>query len=562
MKFNTLRHLVFPWFVLFCAIIGMIIADGAYLHLSPTYQDSYWIALGLSVFLCMSANFATLTKAGIWLAHSLPSNLRHRPWFWLLRAGIAVVFAYSFFLMGKLSFIPLIWQGAVIPVVFTVCVFILVWNLMGPLLAYCSHVSFSRFSAFILSWPIFVIIPITALFVGNTVINAYRESRPDFSYQGRAIENPPSKTENATSEPANEDAKIPATDTTALEMQTAAQSGESCNDLSKLVQNSMSPQSKTDVAYWAIQSLKCCDIKSVVAMPKLVDLMLKHPNTQVRAAAIRGMLKYSTSDIKRIGYLLIKRVSETEPLEVIEAASIVLVRLGEDEAAWVNRRLTSLLEVPRTSALASKLLVSKLKREDLVSTFVSENLDKTGSEKARAISMICALPEKSRKIAEPYLDSIVASIDTGSETDNAVKALECMGSPGLESLRKELAHPQKLQKSVAARALAEGTWSEEATVLKAAENCVHDSTGEVRQWCSQALGKVGASAVPGILELLKSDDTELKEAGTQALHLFKDPEARNELLKVRAKNSGWMANQRNLEIARAIDRALENMAQE
>ncbi|MNT28322.1 hypothetical protein D3C72_1640010 [compost metagenome] len=88
---------------------------------------------------------------------------------------------------------------------------------------------------------------------------------------------------------------------------------------------------------------------------------------------------------------------------------------------------------------------------------------------------------------------------------------------------------------------------------------MHDSDEEVRNSCSQILGKVGAEAVPIIMELLTSTDPQSKASAANAFKYFKDPKAKEELLKVRSKNSGWMASQKNLEVARSIDKALMNM---
>lgn len=557
MKFNTLRYLVLPWFLLFCTIIVAMIIEGTYFQLDEVYHQYYLGVLGLGVFLCLSSNLRTLTKAGIWLAHSLPSNLRSRPWWWIFRAILAVVFASAFFEVGKLSWMPLIWQGAVIPVVFTICLFVTIWSLMGPILAFCSRVPFSRFSAFVSSWPIFILVPITAVFVGRTIVTAYNESRPDFAMSQTLL--PKGETEEVAAVAAV-DVEIVAKSKTAIELQEAVASGAPCPDKSKLIQNTLTPNGESDSVYWAVRALKCTEMKSVVGLPKLADIMLKHSDPKVRAAAISAMPKFGTTDVKRIGYLLVKRLGEKEPLEVIEAAAGVLIKLGEEEKAWVTKRLTALMDIPRTSALASKILAQKLKREDLVSEFVAKNLTEGSADRKRAISMVCSLSEQGRAIAIPHIDGIVASIQTGDAQDPALKALECLGQPAFESLRKELQTPQKLEKQVAARAFAEGEWkSDDKLVLETASACVHDPIEGVRHWCSQALGKVGAPAVPGILELLMSDDPKLKASATEALTLFNDPEGKKELMKVRATKSGWMASQKDLEVARAIDKALINM---
>jgi HEAT repeat protein len=555
-KFNTLRYLVLPWFLLFCTIIVAMIVEGTYFKLDEAYHQYYLGVLGLGVFFCLSSNLRTLTKAGIWLAHSLPSNLRSRPWWWLFRAAFAVGFAYAFFELGKLSWMPLIWQGAVIPAVFTICLFVTIWSLMGPILAFCSRVPFSRFSAFVSSWPVFLLVPITAVFVGRTIVTAYKESRPDFAMSQTTV--PKDNTEEVVV--TTTDVEVTAKSATALELREAVVAGTPCNDKSKVILGSLTPNGDADTVYWAVRALKCTEMKSVVGLPKLADIMMKHSDPKVRAAAISAMLKFGITDVKRIGYLLVKRLGQNEPLEVIEAAAGVLIKLGEEEKAWVTKKLTALMDIPRTSALASKILAQKLKREDLVSEFVAKNLTEGSADRKRAISMVCSLSEQGRAIAIPHIDGIVASIKTGDASDPALKALECLGQPAFESLRKELQTPQKLDKEIAARAFAEGNWKkDDKVVLETASACVHDASEGVRHWCSQALGKVGAPAVPGILELLMSDDPKSKNSATQALTLFTDPEGKKALMKVRASKSGWMASQKDLEVARAIDKALINM---
>ena len=109
---------------------------------------------------------------------------------------------------------------------------------------------------------------------------------------------------------------------------------------------------------------------------------------------------------------------------------------------------------------------------------------------------------------------------------------------------------------MAARALSEMSVKESPGVLETASHCASDKNDQVRQYCSQSLGKMGASALPKILDLLKSNDTNLKDAGKIALGSMNDPLAKPELEKIRADNSGWMANQRKLQIAKAVDTAL------
>jgi hypothetical protein len=62
-----------------------------------------------------------------------------------------------------------------------------------------------------------------------------------------------------------------------------------------------------------------------------------------------------------------------------------------------------------------------------------------------------------------------------------------------------------------------------------------------------------------ILDLLKSSDPGLKGAGQNALQYFDDATAKNELQKIRSDNSGWMANNKKLQIAKAVGLALAKM---
>ncbi|MGZ5280447.1 MAG: HEAT repeat domain-containing protein, partial [Pseudobdellovibrionaceae bacterium] len=113
-----------------------------------------------------------------------------------------------------------------------------------------------------------------------------------------------------------------------------------------------------------------------------------------------------------------------------------------------------------------------------------------------------------------------------------------------------------LERPVAARAFAEMKVKDSSEALATVETCVRDSNEQVRKWCSQSLGKIGAPALPKILDLLSSNQSELKDAGKNALNFFDDPTAKPELEKIRAENSGWFASKKSLAIAEAINTAL------
>jgi HEAT repeat protein len=492
--------------------------------------------------------------------------LEKSPWGWVIRAVIVVLIAFGFYMAGQTPWAPVVWHAVVVPGVLTICLFVVVRSLMGPILVWCSRVAFTRFSAFILSIPIFALVPITAVFLGNMIFNAYQASRPDFVMvpQKVTVAGDAGTEAAVAGETPESKSEVIAKDQQALDFQSAVQSGKACPELSKQIQVALNPTGPEDVVYWAVRATKCTEMKSVVGLPKLAKIMTDHPNALVRAASLRAMMKFPREDVKRIGYLIVKRISEQEPLEVIEAASVVLPKLGEEEVKWTTKRLTSLLDSAKASGVASMVLVKNLKREDLVAEYVSTHLGEDSPANKRAINMICSLPKESRKMAELHIESVVAAIKTGEANDPAIDALECLGHPGFSAIRQEVIVPKRLEKSIAARALAEMDVKAEDpdATLETAITCARDKDSEVRRWCSQTLGKIGAPALPQILELLRSGDKDLKEAGTNALNFFKDPIAKQELVKVRGENSGWMANQKKLQIANAVDRALTKIMNE
>jgi HEAT repeat protein len=558
MKMKVLRHLLFPWVLLFTVIIAVMVMTGVRFHVPEKFNPYVNYCLGVGIFLCLVSNFNTLSKAGIWIAHSLPSSLRRSPWGWILRAFFAAGVAGGFYLMGQLSWIPLIWQAAVIPIVAALCLFVIVRSLMGPILSWSSQIAFSRFTAFVLGIPVFALVPITAIFLGHMVVNAYVASRPEMppAVLTAAIAAEQASNSNEQTAVAEKEHEAPESEE-AKTFYELATSGKSCADSNKEVQNALNPNGHEEVVYWAIKAVKCTEMKSVVGLPKLAKIMTDHPSAKVRAAAIMAMPKFGIDNVKRIGYLLVKRIAEKEPSDVIEAAASVLTRLGEDERKWAHRRLKGLLDSPKASGAAAKVLVDKLKNGEIVSEYVSEHLPESGEPRARAISMICALPDPNRKAAEPYIEKIVESIKTGSEDDPAIVALGCLGNPGFQAIRQEVTQPQHLDRPVAARALAEMDIKDNTKdALETAKNCAQDKDATVRKWCSQALGELGAPALPQILDLLKSNNSALKDAGQHALNFFNDPVAKQELFRVRAENSGWMANQKKLQIAKAVDTAL------
>lgn len=521
-------------------------------------------ALAGGIILCLFFNFNTLSKAGIWIADSLPRSVRQKPWLWVARAILAIAAAYGFYFLGQQPLAPLIWQALVIPIAFTLCLFTVLWSLMSLILSWSSRISFSRITAFILSFPLFALVPITAIFLGQLVGKSYVSSQADYvaPIAYHAPEVTPKEGEKAKD---TNTEKVEKLDSNGEQFKLLAEGNTSCAEQTKEIQSALNAKGPEATTYWAIKAVKCTDMKSVVGLPRLAKIMTDHNSARVRAAAIRAMMKFNTESVRSVGYLLVKRISEKEPVEVIEAATYVLSRLGESEAKMAINRLKTLLENPETSSVASQVLVSQLKRADLVATYVSENLT---SEKAQsrttAIRMICSLPKENRKTVESHLQAIIATITTGAEDDPSVKAVDCLGDAGFDALHQEVIQPKILSRAVASRALASLHSSpRHAKALETSTQCARDAQDkETRNSCSEILGKIGAPALPNILELLESSQKDLKSAGRTALDHFNDPSAKDELARIRAENSGWMANKKNIQIANAVSEALGKIVAE
>lgn len=560
MKMNVLRFLVLPWLILFAAILATILTFA--ITFNVTAQDAekpLLLALALGVFICLYRNLETLTQAGIWLAHSLPRTLKVSPFSWVLRALIAGGVAYVVYLLGQLSWMPLVWQGIVSPLIYSILLFFIIRSLMGPVLVYASRSAFTRMTAFVFGLPVFALVPVTAIFLGNMILAAYQLSRPmTLTTAPVARVAPNAAVDNESVEVVEE--RIPVAEKTdAKNFKAFAESGRLCPEDSKTLQAALSPKASEDVAYWAIKAIKCGELKSVVALPKLAQMMVEHPSATVRAVAIRAIPRYGIENAKTTAYLMIKRMSEKEPREVVQAAAVVLNRLGGDEQKMAMVRLKSLLDHPKMSSMSAKILIETLKKPEMVREYVEENLPTESNGRKRAIGMICLLSPEDRKVAEPSVDLVVAEVGHFNQDDTALKALSCMGEVGLHAIQKEILNPQRLEKHVAAKALAEIKTKDVEYALDTADRCSRDNDPEVRKFCSQTLGRIGAPALPRILTLLKSNDATLKTSGTNAMTHFDDPRAQDELQKLRAENSGWMATQRKLQIGKAIDTALVNI---
>lgn len=554
MKINVLRNLLLPWLAFFLIALAAFVFVGVQFHILAKEHPLYPVLMAAGAFVCLFLNLRTLQRAGIWVAYSLPLSLRFTTLWWFVRALLAIGVAYAVHAFGQLSWVPLFWHAFVIPAVFAIALFVLVRSLLGPILKWSANVSFGRAFTFIFSIPIFFVVPVTVAFLGETIVKAYQASRPELVKQSGFLE-----PLEIVAAPVVEAPSIVPEAKTALaqELRALAEGGKSCADEQKKIRDNLDERGSEETAYWASRAVKCADMKSVVALPKLVDLMLRHKSPLVRAAAIRAMPRFGNENVQRMGYLLVKKISDKEEAVVIEAAADVLAPAGENERKFTITRLKNLLESPKFGALAARVLSEDLKREDVVAEYVAENLATPGAGRQRAIGMICSLSEASQALVEPQLDNIVASVTTGTKEDPALRALDCLGKSGYLAIRKEVMEPSKLERTVAARAFADmETAKSQPETLETAETCSRDANEEVRKSCSQSLGRIGESALPKIIDLLKSSDPALKDAGKHALGFFDDPAAKDELRKIRAENSGWMATRKKLQIAEAVEMAL------
>ncbi len=563
MKINVLRNLVIPWVLLFILALGGAIVAGMVYHIQAVDHSAYFISIGLGILLCFVSNINTLSTAGIWITHSLPSSLRYNSWPWIISAIKASLLAGFIYLVGLISFVPLFWQAFVIPIVFTIALFVIVWRLMGPILTWSSNMVLSRVAAWMISLPVFALIPLMAIFLGQNITTAYISSRPDLVI----MTSQKSGEQPQDSSPAEVSvvprAKLPPVIEKRVEtLQALAESGKSCAEDSKLIQSSLDPKAPDEVVYWAIKATQCAQMKSIVGLPKLVKIMMEHPSEKNRVEAIKAMPRFGRENVKQIAYLLYKRIGENYSQEMIKATAIVLANLGEVEKKTATRRLESLLESKISGSVIAQILIDNMKQDEIVAEFVVQNLSSGTENRERAITMICQLPLKTRALVEPMIDQVVASVKTGAKEDPAKIALSCLGKPAFQAIQKEVIHPEKLERSIAARTLSELDFKNSPEVLSTVGACVTDVNDQVRKYCSYSLGKIGVDALPKILDLLKSNDLNLKDAGHTALEHIEDPMAKPELERIRAENSGWMANKKKLQIAKAVDTALIKLENE
>lgn len=583
MKMNIRSRLLTPWIVLFTVIIISIIIAGSRYHFDLRLSKYFLEILVLLSLFCSYLNFKTITKAGIWISYSVPKNYKLNSSHWLVRVFFILLGAFAFYKIGKISWVPLYWQGFVLPIIFSVAVISVIFNIISPILIWCANLNFARLAAVLGTCPILILLPISGIFIGNMILGAYEASIPKpFSleykrtsfvneqissaskfFQDKNKQN--TKVKNNLVVVGSEDKALAEVDLEDPQSEKAKKFKElvlkktSCSEEASSVQRALHERNPDEVVYWATKAVRCANLRPIPALTKLVDIMLKHSNTKVRASAIMAMGLFNAERVKNISYLIVKQISEKQAPAVIEAASDVFSKLGSTEYNWTMRRLKVLLSHPNLHLDIAKIMVRVMNHEDLILEHIITNLDKSKERtpsKMAAVEMICALPKKSLSTLEPHINSIIGLIDTGDNHDQAKQALDCLGTSGINAIREEIKIPKALTRVTAARVLSHMDIKNSKEVLETLSLCIHDVDEEIRKICSISLGKVGAVALPKIIDLMNASKDEDKRYGERALGSLEDPAAKQYLLKIRARNSGWLATQKKLHLVRSIDTTL------
>jgi|GEM_PF-6076377 len=565
MKFNVLRNLLLPWLVFFVFAFSFSLYLQVEMNLRVHEEPLFLAYLGISSLLCFVFNVRTLRAAGIWIAYSLPLSIRFSAWPWLFRAVAAVLVTAISYKIGEEPWMPLLWKGIITPTVAAIGLYFFARSLVGVVLRACANLLLGRTLAFALSIPIFLIVPASVLVLGGLVANTYWESR------GMNQESLSLGQQQLSGSAGNTSAAAITTSLseTELKLQSAAETPETCAANKTLILSHLSTHQPSPLVLQALKGLRCTENRTVVATQKLLDLILGHSSGQVRAAALSLLPYYGTENLRRISYLLFKKISDKEEAQVVQAAAKILAPLGDLERAFVKNRLVILMNGDVHTLTASRILTETLKEEELVLSWISARLN-LGSEASprqnqgeaatrRAIGMICSVSEGQRKQFEPAINSILAAVKEPSLSDFAVQALHCLGESALVACTRELKEPLHISRKFAARILAGMKLPADSELMRLFEACAKDKDAETGKWCSVNLAKMGSPAIPSIVELLRSKDPLSHQAGKQALESMKDPSAKEALLTIRSMNSGWLANQDKLEVARAAQSALNKL---
>lgn len=558
MKINVLKRLlVFSAIVFF--LLNILIIGASLVLRAPAWNLPFFTATLFGIYILLLAFAAyTLFNAGIWIAHSLPTAIKYNRWPWLKWAIAGLVIASLSLALGQMSWMPLIWHGFALPAMFSISLFMVLWGLIAPLLSWSSNIQFSRLTALLLIAPIMALLPLTSFFVSKSLVTSYFKSFPGtYRYVVDSIPDiveDADPVENVEKSPAYMDANYEVV-TSLKAIKQAVLTGNSCAEKKKEVYSLLEKTTPDEQLFWAIKGVRCANFNSAVSFPKLIKLMVEHPNPIIRASAIHAISRYANEPVKSVSYLIVKRIQEKESAEVIEAASMVLKRLGGNEERAAMNRLKSLLTSNQSLAIG-KLLMTQFQAKAEVTDFVSANLSGNSQNRHAAIDLICELPKEDISSLASKVDYVIKDLSNDNRKVQTMKAIGCLGDVAFQAIRAEVMQPKQLPRLVAIKAFSKIRSEFGNEYLETLRTCVGDSQVEVRRWCAKSIGQVGAKALPMILDLLKADTSSLRETGQIALAYLNDPTVISELESLRDKNSGWLATQQNLKIAESIQIAL------
>jgi HEAT repeat protein len=559
MKINLLKRLLIFSALTFLIITSLISGVSLFMG-EPSWANPYFIP-GLTIFyMGLLAYFLSLLKqAGIWIAHSLPSHIKFNSWPWLRTALAAFSVAILTFTASYFDWMPLVWRGLVVPLVSSICLFFFLWGILAPILSKTSRLQFSQLFAFLSVAPVLALIPLTGFFVSHSLVTGYFRSYPgQFNYTVDAIPNGIDEEERPVEKvtaPAYTTADYPLAESIQA-IRTAVLTNTLCLDKKREVTRLLDNSTPEDHLFWAIKGVRCAELPSVIAIPRLVSIMSGAQAPMIRSSAILAIGRYSQNVIKNTAYLIIKRISSAESPEVIEAASLVLKKLGGADEKFVITRLRSILN-PQNAPIVGNLLITYFQSSEEVAHFVVNNLQ-SSEEKARssAIELICKLDSTFRPSTPESIQAVIKALEVKTRQASTMKAVACLGSPAFQAIERQVLEPTFLQRDVALSVYNSMSADSPDRKMDVLKSCVNDSNPKVRRLCAKGIGLVGATALPMILDLIKSSDNDLRETGQMALSQMKDQSVIEELKTLRDANSGWLSTASRLKTAESIQIAI------
>lgn len=562
MKFNLLKRLlIFSGFIFSIVVLATI---GLSLALkTPIWNhSSFLLALAGSNLLLICYLILQLKQAGIWIAHSLPSQIRFNSWPWLKTSLAAAILSLVVWMAGQLDWMPLIWDAFVTPIVMSLALFFFLWGLLAPILSKSARLRFSRVMAFMGISPLLTLVPLTGFFVSYSLVSSYFKSYPGrYNYAVEAIEL--AMEEASDSVPESKEPSYTSNDYEAGEpiksLKTAVLTNTLCLEKKREVTRLLEKTTPNDQLYWAIKGLRCAELPSVIAVPKLITLMNEHPDLTIRTSAILAIGRYSNNVINNVAYLVIKKISASEPPEVVESAALVLKKIGGNTEKLVAQKLKSILN-PENSEKVGHLLITYFQGQDELGQFVAENIQSSHQKnKMSAVSLICKLDESHRPHSNEAIESVVKGLGNKETFAVSLKSLKCLGESANLAIRHQIEQPHLVSRDIALTVFNQLSLDNVNTpevALETLKSCVNDTDLKVRKLCAKGIGKIGASALPTILDLIKSESPHLKETGQLALSFMKDSSIMEQLKSLRDENSGWLATAQNLKTAESIQIAI------